>query len=194
MKIRNLNENSAMYTSNAYLITGTWNALSDVNTLVDTGRDPKVLNFIEGASTGVGKKRIEQIVITHNHYDHISLLTEVVERYKPKVFAYSESILGNIYKIDDGTIIKMGDCAFEAIHMPFHSSDSVGYLCEKEKVLFTGDVLLTNQNLTNQPYAKKLQKVLYRLLESEVNTIYPGHGKIITNAHKAIMTSYRNTN
>ena len=42
MKIVNLTQGSAVYTSNAYLLTGTWNAIPDVNTLVDTGRDKKL--------------------------------------------------------------------------------------------------------------------------------------------------------
>ncbi|MEA1943993.1 MAG: MBL fold metallo-hydrolase, partial [Euryarchaeota archaeon] len=69
MKVLNLTSDSKMYTSNVYLITGTWNAIDDLNTLVDVGRDPSVIEKINNASTGVGKKRVEQVVLTHSHYD-----------------------------------------------------------------------------------------------------------------------------
>ena len=55
MKILNLTEKSNVYTSNVYFVLGTWNALPDVNTLVDVGRDPAVIEAIKNASTGVGK-------------------------------------------------------------------------------------------------------------------------------------------
>ena len=42
MKVFNLTENSEVYTSNVYLVTGDFNALSDVNTLIDVGRDEKI--------------------------------------------------------------------------------------------------------------------------------------------------------
>ncbi|KPQ41224.1 MAG: hypothetical protein MPEBLZ_04229, partial [Candidatus Methanoperedens nitroreducens] len=61
MKIQNLSGGSTIYTSNVYLITGTWNAFNDVNTLIDVGRDPAIIEIINNASTGVGKKRIDQV-------------------------------------------------------------------------------------------------------------------------------------
>ena len=38
MKIDNLTVKSTVYTSNAYLVRGDWNKLSDINTLVDVGK------------------------------------------------------------------------------------------------------------------------------------------------------------
>ena len=70
MKIINLTENSTVYTSNVYLVLGSWNSLSDVNTLFDVGRDPNILEILNNTSTGFGKKRVEQVVLTHSHYDH----------------------------------------------------------------------------------------------------------------------------
>ncbi|MDF1531817.1 MAG: hypothetical protein P1P72_05815 [ANME-2 cluster archaeon] len=43
MIIQNLTRDSKKYTSNVYLIRGTNNAIQDVNTLIDVGRDPDVI-------------------------------------------------------------------------------------------------------------------------------------------------------
>ena len=50
MKIINLTEGSSIYTPNVYLVTGTWNALDDVNTLVDVGMDQAIVKRINESS------------------------------------------------------------------------------------------------------------------------------------------------
>ena len=39
MRVSNLTAEADLYTSNAYLVRGDWNALDDVNTLVDVCRN-----------------------------------------------------------------------------------------------------------------------------------------------------------
>ena len=140
MKILNLTSESKMYTSNVYLITGTWNAIGDLNTLVDVGRDPSVIEKINNASTGVGKHRVEQVVLTHSHYDHASLLPQIKKTFNPEVYAYSHSLEGVDHLLKDGDTLKLGDRIFEVIYTPGHSSDSICLYCEEERVLFAGDV------------------------------------------------------
>ena len=65
MKVDNLTSHNKVYTSNVYLLTGNWNTLSDLNTLIDVGRDPSILEKIDSASTGVGKQRVEPVSYTH---------------------------------------------------------------------------------------------------------------------------------
>ena len=50
MKIINLTEKSTVYTANVYFILGNWNALPDVNTLIDVGRDPQIIEKINNGS------------------------------------------------------------------------------------------------------------------------------------------------
>lgn len=70
MKVFCLGGNDNNYSCKAYLILGDWNSLNDVNTLVDVGVDDWIVHEIEGVSTGVGKRPVEQIILTHSHYDH----------------------------------------------------------------------------------------------------------------------------
>ena len=74
MKILNLAAKNGVYSCNVYLVLGSWNTLRDVNTLVDVGRDPSFFERLDQASTGVGKKRVEQVILTHSHYDHAANL------------------------------------------------------------------------------------------------------------------------
>ena len=79
MRVIPLRHNPKGYTANAYLVLGDWNALQDVNTLVDVGTDGYVLDEIATASTGVGKRPVERVILTHSHFDHRGGLAKVVE-------------------------------------------------------------------------------------------------------------------
>jgi len=175
MKIMNLTKQSQTYTSNVYLILGTWNAIQDVNTLVDVGRDPQVIEKLRSAPTGVGKNRVEQVVLTHSHYDHAGNLPLIREAFHPKVYAFSPALAGVDRILKDGETLKLGDRIFEVIYTPGHSHDSVCLYCEQDKTLFSGDTMLTVQSIggTYEPsYIHALQKLCRR----DIEAIYPGHG------------------
>lgn len=175
MKIFNLTKNSSVYTSNVFLVLGGFNAIEDVNTLVDVGRDPSVIKKIEKASTGVGKQRVEQVVLTHSHYDHTSLLPQIREAYGPKVCAYSASLEGVDRLLRDGETLKMGDEAFEVIYTPGHSNDSICLYCPSEGVLFAGDSPIIIQDVGGT-YEDGFIGALIRLARKNVKAIYFGHG------------------
>jgi len=59
MKVTVLKKNPKVYSANAYLVRGNWNAIADLNTLIDIGTNGFIIDEIETISTGVGKKRIE---------------------------------------------------------------------------------------------------------------------------------------
>ena len=175
MKVLNLTSDSKMYTSNVYLITGTWNAIDDLNTLVDVGRDPSVIEKINNASTGVGKKRVEQVVLTHSHYDHASLLPQIRETFKPEVYAYSSSLEGVDHLLKDGDMLKLGDRVFEVIYTPGHSSDSICLYCEEERVLFAGDSAVVIRS-AGGTYEEGFVHALEKMCRRDIQSIYFGHG------------------
>lgn len=59
MRILNLTEKSNNYTSNVYMVLGTWNTLEDLTTLIDVGNDSSVISRIENFNTGLGKKKLD---------------------------------------------------------------------------------------------------------------------------------------
>jgi glyoxylase-like metal-dependent hydrolase (beta-lactamase superfamily II) len=179
VKIYNLTEHSKVYTSNVYLVTGTWNTLDDVNTLVDVGRDLSILEMIFEISTGVGKKQVEKVVLTHNHYDHTSMLGNVKTVFNPRVYAWSKSLEGVDRILKDGETIRMGDRYFEVIHTPGHSSDSICLFCAEDGVLFVGDTPVIIRS-TDSTYETDFIKAIERLCRREIKTIYFGHGEPMT--------------
>jgi len=191
MKILNLKSNNNIYSSNVYFVLGDSNAIDDVNTLVDVGRDPSIIERIEEASTGVGKQRVEQVVLTHSHYDHVSLLPQIRKRYNPKVCAYSASVDGVDRLLRDGETLKMGDEAFEVIYMPGHSNDSICLYCQNEGVLFVGDshVVLIS---TSDNYEQGFVNALIRIAHKNVKAIYFGHGDpLLTDCNAKIRLSLK---
>ena len=192
MKIMNLTKYSKTYTSNVYLILGTWNAIQDVNTLVDVGRDPQVIEKIKSAPTGVGKRRVEQVVLTHSHYDHAGNLPLIRETFHPKMYAFSRALAGVDHILRDGDTLTLGDKMIEVIYTPGHSHDSVCLYCEEDKALFSGDTMLTVQSIggTYEPgYIHALQKLCRR----DIEAIYPGHGEpLLKHCNQVLRSTLRN--
>ena len=192
MKIINLTEKSNVYTSNVYFVLGSWNALPDINTLVDVGRDPAVIEAIKNASTGVGKKRVEQVILTHSHYDHAGLLPMIRATFKPVVYAFSRYLEEADHLLKDGDVLKLGDRIFEVIHTPGHSTDSICLYCEEDGVLFAGDTPLIIRR-PGDTYPEEFAEALARLSQKDIRSIYFGHGQpILHNCNALIRNSLEN--
>jgi len=185
MKIFNLTTDSDIYTSNAYFVLGSWKAIEDVNALIDVGRDPSVLEKINHLDTGVGKKKLEKVVLTHGHFDHVGLLPVLRDRFDPDVYAF-HSFDGVNHVLKDGQTLKLGDRRFEVIHTPGHTSDSICLYCEEDGALFSGDspLIITSQNST---YQDDFIDALKRIAKKDIKVIYPGHGEPITRRVKRLL-------
>jgi len=192
LKVLNLTINSNIYTSNVYFVLGTWNAINDMNTLVDVGRDPQVVEKIQQTHTGLGKPKVNQVILTHTHYDHASMLPQIKQQFRPTVFAYSRFLDGVDTYLNDLDRLRIGDNTCEIIYSPGHSHDSICVYCEKEGVLFSGDtpVIIHTQDGS---YENGFILALERINEKNINVIYPGHGQPIDqNCNALIQQTLRN--
>lgn len=179
MRIVILENSGQLYTCQVYLVLGSASRLEDVNTLVDVGQDPAILASVGRAPTGLGKRPVEQVVLTHGHGDHSALLPQVRAAFQPRVFAFSPNVDGVDCLLHDGDTVRMGDRDFEIIHMPGHSSDSVCLYNGDEGVLFAGDspLLIGSPDGTYEAgFLAALEKVCAR----DVRRIYFGHGAPLT--------------
>lgn len=185
MKVTLLKKNPNLYSCNVYLVRGNWNAISDVNTLIDVGTDGYALDELQTISTGVGKRRVEQIILTHEHFDHAGGLKKVAEIYNPKVIAFSQLDYVNT-QAKDGMRIKIGDRDAQIFYTPGHSNDSICIYCEEEKTLFSGDTPL-NIKTPGGSYLKSYVEVLEKLSLIPIEKIYSGHDDPVTEHAKEMI-------
>ena len=185
MKIINLTSDSEIYTSNVYFILGDWKGLEDVNTLIDVGRDPSIIERIKKLDTGVGKKKVEKVVLTHGHFDHASLLPAIKDEFDPEVYAF-HSFDSIDHLLGDGQTLKLADMWFEVIHTPGHTSDSICLYCEKHGALFSGDTSLII-TATDGSYHDDFIRALEKIARRDITTIYPGHGEPIGGCVKRLI-------
>ncbi len=173
MRINVLKRNPSVYSCNAYFIRGNWNAIQDINTLVDSGTDGFIINEIEELSTGVGKSRVEQVILTHEHFDHAGGVKYLLERYRPEIISFSNLPFTTILA-SDGLELRIGDTRAEILHTPGHSHDSICIYCPDEKVLFSGDTPL-NIKVAGGSYSMDYVEALERIAALEIDVIYSGH-------------------
>jgi len=185
LKIICLERNPKIYSCCSYLVLGSWNRLEDVNTLVDIGADGYVVKQIKKTSTGVGKRPVEQVVVTHGHFDHAGGLAQVIAEYRPVVLSNAK-IEGFSRIVSDGDTIRMGDRDFEVIYTPGHSNDSICLYCAKDKVLFSGDTPLQIRT-PGGSYSSGFVKSLEKIARLDIKIIYSGHDlPIMENAGEVI--------
>jgi len=192
MQITNLTDPRGMvYSSNVYLIHGDWNAIEDVNCLVDVGNDPSVIDKIKKTSNGVGKRLIEQVILTHSHFDHAALLPKIRESFKPVVYAFSPFMDADVV-LTDGQKLRCGDRELEVIYTPGHSDDSICLYCEVDGTLFVGDTPVIIWSADGS-YEERFVRALARLSEKDVRAIYFGHGSpVVEDAQTVLAESLKN--
>lgn len=190
MRIIFLRKSDDVYSCNSYLLLGEWNRIDDVNTLVDPGTDDFVIDEIERISTGFGKAPVEQILLTHNHFDHAASVIRLKEYFNARVYAAIpgpgvDELLG------DGQYIKAGDGILEVIHTPGHSSDSISLYAPAEKALFCGDTQVRVRG-AGGIYTREYLEGLLKLASRKITSIHSGHDPVVTeHAQQIIFESIR---
>jgi glyoxylase-like metal-dependent hydrolase (beta-lactamase superfamily II) len=173
MRVKSINKNLDIYTCNSYLILGEWNRLEDRNTLIDPGTDGSVIEQIDRVPTGCGKRPIEQIILTHNHFDHAGGVLLLKRRYGARVLAFCvgpdvDELIG------DGQCLRVADGYLDVIHTPEHSSDSICLFHRKSGCLFSGDTPLCGRGAAESPSPESLL-TLDKLADLDIRLAYTGH-------------------
>lgn len=177
MRIITLPLNPVKYSCNVYYVLGDWNTLEDLNTLIDVGSDDFVIPHIEKVSTGIGQKKVSQVVITHEHFDHRGGLKFVKQKFNPTVFAFNKNEFVD-FKVVDGMEIRIGDREAVLLHTPGHSNDSICVYVPTEGVLFSGDLPLSIHS-SGDTFTLSYLNTMRKLAHFYIKDIYPGHGNPI---------------
>ena len=133
----------------------------------------------------IGNKKVLGILITHEHFDHIGALKDVLDEYDVKVYKF-DNLEEKEYNI--------GPFKFEVIFNPGHTIDSVSYYFKDERKMFTGDFIFLENigrcDLEGGDFSK-MKESIEKLKEIEDDiTIYPGHGLKTTLEYEKRFNSY----
>jgi len=171
------------YSCIVYWLLGDSNEAQDKNTLIDAG-SANLSNLgyymreMTGQSKGIGKMAIEQILLTHNHYDHSGGLKGLIRQFNPLIYS-RESVGGNNSLTTDGMHIRVGNEDALILHTPGHSEDSLCVYIPEKEILFSGDTVFRISD-DQGTYDRSYLATLERLSALKLKEIYPGHGHPIT--------------
>lgn len=146
--------------------------------------------------------KVEGVLLTHSHWDHLLGVDEFVKKYrvpvymgsrKPnyvdrKEFSYTVEKYGLETKFDvevtflDEGSYNIGGFAFDLIEVPGHTYCSVIYYFKEIQTMFTGDFLFRKAvGIVNSQYSNKelMAESIARIKTYPDETkIYPGHGPL----------------
>ena len=126
---------------------------------------------------------VEAILLTHQHFDHINAVPDLLKEIDVPVFIHSQDLaetkrqIGEIRSVGAGDRAKIGNLDVTFIHTPGHTPGSQCFLVEGN--IITGDTLFGGSiGRTDLPggSARELFESLQRLKTLPDETVvYPGH-------------------
>ena len=148
--------------------------------------------------------KVEKIVNTHGHFDHISANQELKEKTGAEIYIHKKdkealinpeknlsSHLGqnNLVKlkkadniIQEGDSISIEDYEFKVFHTPGHSPGSICLYDENKKILISGDTIFS-MGVGRTDFPGCSQQELIESIENKILPlpedvkVYPGHGQ-----------------
>ena len=170
----------SLYT-NCYLV---WKDDADTCVLVDPGFDPEQI-MEKVRATG---KKLEAILLTHTHHDHVFGNKGIVEMTGCKVYVHEAELTishrttpGDICATDfykDGDGVEVAGITFKVVHTPGHTAGCVCLLAED--TMFSGDTLFAGtcgrtDLASGSPTQMRESLAKLRALEGNYRVL-PGHG------------------
>jgi hydroxyacylglutathione hydrolase len=144
---------------------------------------------------------IDQIWLTHSHFDHVGGLAELKEQCGAPIFIHADAIpmlenavlAGRMWQItipepppadevlNDGQLISLGNLQLEVLFTPGHAPGHVCFYMASKGVLFDGDVLfqqgIGRTDLPGGDYETLMDSIQKRLMPLPDETIVlSGHG------------------
>jgi glyoxylase-like metal-dependent hydrolase (beta-lactamase superfamily II) len=199
------------YDSNIYIIPG------KLTTIIDTGTGLNLKETLYKIEKHIALDEIKQIVLTHEHFDHVGGAKKLKELTNGKIIAHENAIsrlksgksmfatlLGaEMPKLDvditllDKDKLTIGDEKFEVIYTPGHSPGSICLYNDKNGILFSGDTVFAYGDFGRYDFPggslDLLVKSIEKLASLDVKDLYPGHGKhVLKDGKKHILMALQN--
>ena len=173
--------------------------------IIDPGnfaeKETEVLNkFIEEKEL-----KIQNILLTHAHIDHVLGLQKMYDLYKVPVLMHEveKEILdrnpmdanrfgfffkpfeGEISYVKENDKVSLGNDEFKILHVPGHSPGSIAFHSENQKFVISGDVLFEGSIGRTDLYKGNSEELLKSISEKlftldEETQVFNGHGNPTT--------------
>ncbi len=162
--------------------TNTYLLGEDELAVIDPGPDDPV--HIE-AVAAAGAGRIRWILVTHTHPDHAPGAAGLAKLTGAEVLGFdARDDFNPDTEIGDGWSLRTPEIHLSAVHTPGHASNHLCYLLESERILLSGDHIMSGSTVIISPpdgdmaaYMQALARL--ELIKPPIRTILPGHGDVI---------------
>ena len=161
--------------------------------VVDPSETPPIINFLKRE-----KLKLDYILNTHHHFDHIGGNIELKKIYNAKIVGFKNDehrIPGIDITLNDNDEWNFGDSKVKILHIPGHTSGHICFFFEKEKIAFTGDTLFSlGCGRIFEGNHKQMLESLNKIKKLPKNTkIYCGHEYTYKNAEFCMKYDSNNT-
>ena len=163
---------------NMYILTC---EASKTSAIVDPGAEPDTI------MAAVGSTRVDKILLTHGHQDHVSALGEIKARTGAPVYLHPAEHAKFQVPFDvplaGGDEIQVGDYTIQAIHTPGHTPGMISFDIGAGRML-VGDTLFgIFRRSVFPPFASDVREMIQswkKLLDTGCEIFLPGHGRAIS--------------
>ena len=183
------------YQTNCYLV---WGENNDTCVVIDPGFEPEEV-LLKARQLG---KKIEAILLTHGHFDHVGGVKEIAKITGCRVYICPEELsmpqqwtggeLLYTHTYSEGNTVELAGISFRVLHTPGHTPGSVCLMAQDR--IFSGDTLFQGScGRTDLPGGSwsTIIRSLKRLAALETDyTVYPGHGPATTLADEKKYNPY----
>jgi glyoxylase-like metal-dependent hydrolase (beta-lactamase superfamily II) len=155
---------------------------TDEQLLIDAADDANAILQV------VGEDGLRRVVTTHQHWDHVRALPDVVKATGAETVAGADDAdelpVSVDRRVSDGDVIEIGDCRLEVIHLVGHTPGSIALLYDDPDGtphLFTGDSLFpggVGKTWSKEDFATLIEDVSTKVFDRlpDETWFYPGHG------------------
>ncbi|MFI3170776.1 MAG: MBL fold metallo-hydrolase [Eubacteriales bacterium] len=181
-----------------YVQTNTYVVMNEdtkVAFAIDPAEKPEILmDFFETEGY-----KLEAILLTHGHFDHIGAVSRLVEEYQVDTYAIAEEIellatpelnlstsirrpmsVKNVMELQDGQELEVAGIVIKVLATPGHTLGGACYYIEENGIVFAGDTLFQNSvgrtdfpNGSHEQLIASIKKQLFTLPDDTI--VYPGH-------------------
>ncbi|MGB8265698.1 MAG: MBL fold metallo-hydrolase [Candidatus Velthaea sp.] len=167
--------------TNGYILEAGPGALIAIDPGID---DPvHIASFVQAAHDA--KARYAAILVTHGHPDHAPGALALRRETGAPVMAHPKAKFPHDRDLEDGVRLSFEDEAITVMHAPGHAQDHLVFWAEKERALFTGDVVVGRGTVVVAPPSgdmRAYQATLQRIFDTYGDialAIHGGHGPTI---------------